>query len=157
MTKKFFELTESGLQKLKKELDDLKNIKRVENLEVLKRSREYGDLSENAEYSSARDEQFLIETRIAKIQNILKNVKIIKNLNENKNVNIGKKVSLRFLNNMEEKVLYLVGFLEADPFVNKISIDSPLGQSILGHNKGDIISVKTETGKTFKVEILKIE
>ncbi|WCA22449.1 transcription elongation factor GreA [Candidatus Phytoplasma oryzae] len=155
--KKVFELTETGVEKLKTELEYLKNTKRNENLEILKSSREYGDLRENAEYSSARDEQASIENRILKIQNILKNVKIIKNSDENKTVDIGKKVSLRFLNKMEDKILYLVGFLEADPFTNKISIDSPLGQSIRGANKGDIVLVRTETGKNFKVEILKIE
>ncbi|KAB8121889.1 MAG: transcription elongation factor [Candidatus Phytoplasma cynodontis] len=157
MSQKLFELTESGVEKLKKELDHLKNTKRNENLELLKSSREYGDLRENAEYSSARDEQALIENRILKIQNILKNVKIIKNSDEKKTVDIGKKVLLQFLDSMEEKFFYLVGFLETDPSVNKISIDSPLGQSIRGYNKGDIVLVRTETGKNFKVKILKIE
>ncbi|WBL31395.1 transcription elongation factor GreA [Candidatus Phytoplasma sacchari] len=157
MAQKLFELTEFGVENLKKELNHLKNTKRDQNLELLKSSREYGDLRENAEYSSARDEQVLIENRILEIQNILKNVKIIKKSDENKSVDIGKKVYLEFLDSMEKKSLYLVGFLEADPFVNKISIDSPLGQSIRGYNKDDIVSVRTETGRNFKVKILKIE
>jgi transcription elongation factor GreA len=157
MDKQFFELTESGIEKLKKELDYLKNIKRNENLEALKESRAHGDLSENADYSSARDEQVLIETRILKIKNILKNVRIIKTSKKNQTINIGNQVHLKFLDTMEEKTLYLVGFLEADPFVNKISVDSPLGKNIKGHSKNDIVTVITETGKKFQVQILKIE
>ncbi|TVY12198.1 transcription elongation factor GreA [Candidatus Phytoplasma pini] len=156
MKKKNYELTQSGIDKLKSELDYLTNVKRNENLEALREAREQGDLSENADYNAARDEQANIESRILEIKNILKNAIIIKNNNTNKKINIGKTVHLKFQNNSEEKTLQLVGSLEADPFADKISIESPLGQSIKNYQEGDTVSVKSETGKTFKVEILKV-
>ncbi|WEK82229.1 MAG: transcription elongation factor GreA [Candidatus Phytoplasma pruni] len=157
MNKKSYTLTQSGVDKLNEELNHLKNVKRNENLLALKEAREQGDLSENADYSAARNEQAVIETRILEIQNILKNVNIISASVKNKDINIGNKVHLRFLDTMEEKNLHLVGILEADPFVDKISIESPIGQSIQGCKIGDKVVVKTETGKNFTVEILKIE
>ncbi|MDV3198170.1 MAG: transcription elongation factor GreA [Vigna little leaf phytoplasma] len=157
MMKKIFELTQSGVDKLKDELYYLKNIRRKDNLEALKEAREQGDLSENADYSAARDEQAQIELRILEIQNILKNVKIINTSNQNKEIYIGKTIHLRFLNSDKTELIFLVGALEVDPFVNKISIESPLGQSLKGRKVGDQVLVKTETGKNFKVEILKVE
>ncbi|PQP79964.1 transcription elongation factor GreA [Candidatus Phytoplasma phoenicium] len=158
MNKKVFELTQTGVDKLKQELEYLKNVRRKENLVALKEAREQGDLSENADYSAARDEQAHIEARILEIQNILKNVKIIYTSSENKKIYIGKTVYLKFLNISEpNQLVNLVGALEADPFENKISIDSPLGQSLKGCEVGDQVLVKTEKGKNFKVEILKIE
>jgi transcription elongation factor GreA len=157
MNKKSYTLTQSGVDKLNEELNHLKNVKRNENLLALKEAREQGDLSENADYSTARDEQAAIETRILEIQNILKNVNIISIPVKNKEINIGNKVFLRFLDTMEEKKLHLVGVLEADPFMNKISIESPIGQSIQGCKIGDQVVVKTETSKIFTVEIIKIE
>ncbi|MDO8168250.1 transcription elongation factor GreA [Candidatus Phytoplasma melaleucae] len=157
MHKKNYKLTQSGMDKLKKELDYLTNVKRNENLESLKEAREQGDLSENADYSAARSEQIVIETRILEIKNILKNVQIINHSSENQEINIGNIVHLQFLDNMKERTLHLVGVFETDPFANKISIESPIGQGIQGHKIGDIVSIKTETNRNFKVKILKIE
>ncbi|WP_323847742.1 MAG: transcription elongation factor GreA [Phytoplasma sp.] len=157
MNKKNYELTKLGVDKLKEELEYLKNVKRNENLEALKEAREQGDLSENADYSAARDEQAFIETRILEIQNILKNVKIIDTSNQNKDINIGKTVTIQFLHDMSKQTLHLVGFLEVNPFNHKISIESPIGQSLKGHKEGDQVLVKTETSKSFKVNILKVE
>ncbi|WP_341266537.1 transcription elongation factor GreA [Candidatus Phytoplasma fraxini] len=157
MNKKNYELTQSGIDKLKEELEYLKNVKRNENLEALKEAREQGDLSENADYSAARDEQAFIETRILEIQNILKNVKIIDTSNKNKEINIGKTVTIQFLHDNRQQTLHLVGFLEVNPFANKISIESPIGQSLKSHQEGDQVLVKTETGKSFQVNILKVE
>ncbi|MEZ0180099.1 transcription elongation factor GreA ['Camptotheca acuminata' phytoplasma] len=155
--KKNYELTQSGLDKLKEELDYLKNVKRNENLAAIKEAREQGDLSENADYSAARDEQVFIESRITEIKNILKNVQIIKTSDNNKEINIGKKVLIQFLDNMKEEYIQLVGVLEVNPFDNKISIESPIGQSLQGYKEGEQVLVKTETGKSFKVNILKVE
>ncbi|MDV3205302.1 MAG: transcription elongation factor GreA [Weeping tea tree witches'-broom phytoplasma] len=157
MHKKNYKLTQSGMDKLTKELDYLTNVKRNENLESLKEAREQGDLSENADYSAARSEQIVIETRILEIKNILKNVQIINHSSENQEINIGNIVHLQFLDNMKERTLHLVGVFETDPFANKISIESPIGQGIQGHKIGDIVSIKTETNRNFKVKILKIE
>lgn len=154
--KKIYELTKSGIIKLKEELSYLKEVKRNENLEALKEAREQGDLSENADYDAARNEQALIESRILEIQNILKNVKIIK-ISKNKEVNIGKTVKLNFLDQNVIKTFHLVGILETDPFLSKISTDCPLGKSIRGHEVGDKIMFTSETGKKFNVEILGVE
>ncbi|CAP18433.1 Transcription elongation factor [Candidatus Phytoplasma mali] len=154
--KNIYELTKSGVLELKEQLHHLTEIRRIENLKILKEAREQGDLSENADYDAARNEQALIENEILKIKNILKKIKIIKSL-KNKEVNIGKLVELNFLEKNIKKSFYLVGILETDPSLNKISIDCPLGKGIRGHQVGDKITIQSETGKNFQVEILKVE
>ncbi|MBP5836152.1 transcription elongation factor GreA [Candidatus Phytoplasma meliae] len=151
-----YELTPSGIAKLKKELVDLTEVKRKENLEALKEAREQGDLSENADYDAARNEQALIEHRILEIKNILKNVRVAK-VSKDKEIGIGKKVFLELLNSGSQQTIELVSTLESDPFTDKISIDSPLGKHIKGHEIGDVVFVTSETGNTFKVKILNVE
>jgi transcription elongation factor GreA len=153
--KQTFQLTQEGVDNLKQELSYLKDVKRGENLEALKEARAQGDLSENADYDAARNEQARIEARIAEIENIIKNVKIIKTTLEDI-VNIGKTVKVKFLANDEIKEFYLVGSIEADPKLRKISIESPIGRAMLNKNEGDIVEVKTETGRIFSIEILEI-
>lgn len=153
--KQTFQLTQEGVDNLKQELSYLKDVKRGENLEALKEARAQGDLSENADYDAARNEQARIEARIAEIENIIKNVKIIKTTLEDI-VNIGKTVKVKFLANDEIKEFYLVGSIEADPKLRKISIESPIGRAMLNKNEGDIVEVKTETGRMFSIEILEI-
>ncbi len=156
MNNKIYELTQSGIEKLKKELTFLKEVKRRENLEALKEAREQGDLSENADYDAARNEQALIEHRISEIQNILKNVRVVK-VSKEREVSIGKKVSLELLQTKQQQEIELVSTLEADPFTNKISIESPLGQNIKGHQIGDVVFVTSETGNTFRVKIVDVK
>jgi len=103
--KQTFQLTQEGVDKLKTELTYLKDVKRGENLESLKEARAQGDLSENADYDAARNEQARIEARIAEIENVVKNVKIIKTTSEDI-VNIGKNVKVRFLESKEVKEFY---------------------------------------------------
>lgn len=153
--KQSFQLTQEGVDNLKTELTYLKDVKRGENLEALKEARAQGDLSENADYDSARNEQARIEARIAEIENIIKNVKIIKTTSEDI-VNIGKTVSVRFVDTKELKEFYLVGSIEADPRARKISIESPIGKAMLNHAEGDTVEVKTETGRIFSIEIVEI-
>lgn len=153
--KQTFQLTQEGVDNLKQELTYLKDVKRGENLEALKEARAQGDLSENADYDAARNEQARIEARIAEIENIIKNVKIIKTTSEDI-VNIGKTVSVRFLESDEVKEFYLVGSIEADPKARKISVESPIGKAMLNHTEGDVVEVKTETGRIFSIEILEI-
>jgi transcription elongation factor GreA len=154
--KQMFQLTQEGVDNLKTELTYLKDVKRHENLEALKEARAQGDLSENADYDAARNEQARIEARIAEIENIIKNVKIIK-ANQEDIVNIGKTVNVRFLESGEIKEFYLVGSIEADPRVRKISIESPIGKAMLNHQEGDLVEVKTETGRIFQIEIVDIK
>ncbi|PKK99454.1 MAG: transcription elongation factor GreA [Tenericutes bacterium HGW-Tenericutes-2] len=154
--KQLFQLTQEGVKNLETELAYLKDVKREENKEALKEARAQGDLSENADYDAARNEQARIEARIAEIENILKNVKIIKTTTEDI-VNIGKTVTVKFVETGEIKEFYLVGSIEADPRQRKISIESPIGKSMLNKNEGDLVEVKTETGRLFKLEIMEIK
>ncbi len=154
--KQTYQLTQEGIDKLKTELTFLKDVKRGENLEALKEARAQGDLSENADYDAARNEQARIEARISEIELILKNVKIIKSTSEDI-VNIGKTVTVKFAENKDEKVFHLVGSIEADPRANKISIESPIGKAMLNHSEGDKVEVKTETGRLIQIEILEIK
>lgn len=153
--KQTYQLTQEGIDKLKTELTYLKDVKRGENLEALKEARAQGDLSENADYDAARNEQARIEARISEIENIIKNVKVIKTSNDD-NVNIGKTVKVKFIESKKEKIFHLVGSIEADPRANKISTESPMGKAMLNHAEGDTIEVKTETGRLIQIEILEI-
>jgi len=151
-----FKLTEAGYEKLQQELEQLKDVDRKKNLEALRDARAQGDLSENADYDAARDEQARIEARIKEIENILKHAEIIKETNS-KVVSIGKTVSLKFLsNNNNVKEYTVVGHLEANPLAGKISNESPIGKAIIGMKKGAKITYKAETGKEIKIEILDI-
>jgi len=152
---KINKLTEEGLQNLKGELDKLKDEDRLRNLEALKDARAQGDLSENADYDSAREEQARIEARIKEIENILKNYEIIKE-DKTKNVNIGKTVVIQ-IDDHEENTLTIVGSLEANPLEGKISNESPIGKGIIGSRKGNVITIKTETGKEVKVKIIDVK
>jgi transcription elongation factor GreA len=161
-----YQLTQEGVDKLKNELQYLKEVKRPENIEALKDARAQGDLSENADYDAARNEQARIESRIQEIEVIIKNVKLIRKSAEDK-INIGKSVKVLFVDRNEEKVLHLVGSLEVDPKANKISVESAIGKALIDFARkkeesddknviGSTIYVKTETGKIFEIQILEI-
>ncbi len=156
MENNVYELTVAGKEELEKELENLKSVERPRNIEALKEARAQGDLSENADYDAAREEQRRIEGRIAEIEAILKNVKIIEATKDN-GVSIGKTVKLIYTKLNREFTYEVVGTIEADPFNNKISNSSPLGKALLGHKKGDVISFTTEGGKTQEVKILAIK
>jgi transcription elongation factor GreA len=150
-----FKLTEAGYEKLQQELEQLKDVDRKKNLEALREARAQGDLSENADYDAARDEQARIEARIKEIENILKHAEIIKETNS-KVVSIGKTVTLKFLSDNRVKEFTVVGHLEANPLAGKISNESPIGKAIIGMKKAAKITYKAETGKEIKIEILDI-
>lgn len=154
-TKPTYQLTQEGYDKLNEELVELRDVKRQENLEALKEARAQGDLSENADYDAARNEQARIEARISEIENILKYAKIIKSTNEN-TVNIGKKVKVKFESGTI-KEYYFISSIEVDPKQNKISIESPIGRALKNHEKGDKVQFKSETNKISTIEILDIE
>lgn len=161
-----FQLTQEGVDKLKSELQFLKEVKRPENIEALKDARAQGDLSENADYDAARNEQARIEARIQEIETILKNVKLIRKSTEDK-INIGKSVTVLFVDRNVEKTLHLVGSLEVDPLENKISVESAIGKALIDFARrkeeaddknviGSVLSVKTDTGKIFDIKIMEI-
>ena len=140
-------LTDEGLKKLEDELEQLKTITRKEVAEKIKVALSFGDLSENSEYDEAKNEQALVESRIAQIEAMLKNVKILDEHEiSNDIVSVGSKVRL-FDKEFDEEVVYqIVGSTEADPMQGKISDESPLGKFLLGHKVGDVVEVETPGG-----------
>lgn len=154
-TKRVYELTQDGVDKLREELTDLIDNKRPQNLAMLKEARAQGDLSENADYDAARDEQAKIEGRVAEIERILKNTKIIKTSDKD-NIEIGKVVKVKYLETGLVSEFRLVGTLEANPMENKISIDSPIGRVLLGHEKGAKVTMRTPMNETYNIEVLEV-
>ena len=140
-------LTDEGLKKLEDELEQLKTITRKEVAEKIKVALSLGDLSENSEYDEAKNEQALVESRIAQIEAMLKNVKILDEHEiSNDIVSVGSKVRL-FDKEFDEEVVYqIVGSTEADPMQGKISDESPVGKFLLGHKVGDVVEVETPGG-----------
>jgi transcription elongation factor GreA len=151
-----FKLTEQGYELLKQELEELKDVDRKQNLEALKEARAQGDLSENADYDAAREEQARIEARIKEIDNILKHAEIIRESNS-KSVSIGKTVMIKYLHNGFTREYTIVGHLEANPLKGKISNESPIGKALHGAKKGAKVSFKSETGVEYKIEVVEIK
>jgi transcription elongation factor greA len=154
--KKFYELTEEGRLNLEREKQHLIDVDRPNNIKALQDARSQGDLSENADYDAAREEQSRIEARIAEITEILKNVKIITKDSSNR-VTTGKNVTIEFIGMNKTESYDIVGTIEADPFEHKISNESPLGKAIMGHDKGTTLTVVTEKGKEFRVKIIDVK
>ena len=148
-------LTQQGLDDLKKELDDLINVRRPENVQAIKEARSLGDLSENAEYDAARNEQAQIEARIVQLEKMLENVSIIEDVNTD-TVSIGNTVSIKYVDDDEEDEYKIVGSQEADPFEAKISNESPIAQALFDHKVGDIVTVESPNG-SYEVEIISIK
>jgi transcription elongation factor GreA len=146
------QLTPEGLEKLHLELDDLRSAKRLEIAEKLKIAIAYGDLSENSEYQSARDEQAAVELRISEIEDILENYEILdsdKKAKKNNVITIGSKFKLKMGDEKNSPIqeYVLVGSTEADILENRISNESPLGQSVIGKTEGEIAEGMSRAGK----------
>jgi transcription elongation factor GreA len=140
--KKQFHLTKEGVAELKKELETLIK-ERGPIAERIKSAREFGDLSENAEYSSAREEQERVEGRIAEIENILQNGEVIRKPSNDSKVRLGSGVKLKAKTGGKLKEFQVVGTVEADPLNGKISDESPIGQALMGQKEGDEVEIKT--------------
>ncbi|MBB6454363.1 transcription elongation factor GreA [Salirhabdus euzebyi] len=154
---KSYYMTVEGKEKLEKELHHLKTEKRQEVVERIKIARGFGDLSENSEYDAAKDEQAFVESRIAQLENMIRNAVIIENDTANQNVvQLGKSVTFQELPDGDEETYTIVGSAEADPFEGKISNDSPMAKSLLGHEIGEQVVVATPGGD-INVKILKVE
>jgi len=147
-------ISQEGYDKLKDELTFLTTIKRKGIAERIERAKELGDLSENAEYSEAKDAQALNEGRVLELTNTLKNVTVVQHEDSNGQVLMGSKVTVKA--NDKEKQYTIVSFNEADPLDGKISNESPLGVAFLNKKKGEVVEVETPKG-TVKYKILKIE
>ena len=154
MAKEEILLTPAGFAELEEELNDLRVNKRAENVQAIKEARSHGDLSENSEYDAARDEQAKIEARIQELEYKLEHAIIIDNADKSI-VNVGCDVTILYVDDEEEDVYSIVGSLEADPFENKISNESPIGSAIIGKKVGDVVDV-TANGSSYQVKILKI-
>jgi transcription elongation factor GreA len=149
-------LTVEGLKALEDELEELKTVKRRDIAEKIKVALSFGDLSENSEYDEAKNEQGIIEARIAEIEATLMNVKIIDSDNlTTEHVQIGNRVTVKDIDENEILVLHIVGSKEVDMKKGKISDESPLGKALLGHSKGETVDVEAPAG-ILKFEIIDI-
>ncbi len=150
-------LTAEGLRKLEEELQDLKVVQRKEIAQKIKEAREQGDLSENAEYDAAKEEQRHIEARIEELEAIIKNAETVaEDELDTKKINLGSKVVLRDKDTNEDVEYLIVGSTEANALKGKISNESPIGAAIMGHKKNDVVKVTTPAGLiTYKV--MKVE
>lgn len=151
MIKKKYQITEDGRRELELELAELKG-RRGDIAEKIASARDYGDLSENAEYDAAREEQGLVETRIAEIEEILQQASII-TAKKGSAIDLGHTVEL--VSGDKEKTYQLVGPVEANPLEGKISNESPIGKELLGKKVGDEVVITTPKGET-RYEIVKI-
>lgn len=150
-------LTYGGVKALEEELHDLKVVRRKEVAGKIKEAREQGDLSENAEYDAAKDEQRDIEARIEEIEKILKNAEVVvEDEVDVDKINVGCTVSVFDMEFEEEIEFRIVGSSEANSLKGKISNESPVGKALMGKGVGDVVTVETQAGE-FQYKILKIE
>ena len=151
-------LTYTGLKKLEDELENLKVVKRKEVAGKIKEAREQGDLSENAEYDAAKDEQRDIEARIEELEKILKNAEVVVEDDVDLDtINIGCTVDVYDKEFEEEIVFQLVGSTEANSLQGKISNESPVGKALIGAKQGDVVDVELADGDIMQYKVLKIE
>ena len=157
ITEKKFPMTASGKQKLEEELDYLKSVKRKEVVERIKIARSHGDLSENSEYDSAKEDQGFLEGKIASIESMIRNAVIITadELNTDE-VRLGKTVTFKELPDGDEESYTIVGSAEANPIEGLISNDSPIAKGLIGRSKGDQVKIITPGGE-MSVTILDIK
>lgn len=150
-------LTYAGLKQYEDELQNLKVFKRKEVAQKIKEAREQGDLSENAEYDAAKDEQRDIEARIEELEKLLKNAEVVvEDEIDLDKINVGCKVKVRDLEFDEDMEFSIVGSTEANSLQNKISNESPVGQALIGKKVGDIVDVATQMG-TIQYQVLEIQ
>ncbi len=150
-------LTYEGLQKYENELEDLKVRKRKEVAQKIKEAREQGDLSENAEYDAAKDEQRDIEARIEELEKILKNAEVVdEDEVDTDKIGVGCKVTVLDVEFDEELEYKIVGSTEANSLQGKISNESPVGHALMGRMVGDVVDVETQAG-TFQYKVLEIQ
>lgn len=157
MAEDTYPMTADGRDKLKAELEDLKVNQRPKVVERIKIARSYGDLSENSEYESAKDEQSMLESRITTIEHMLQYAQIIDlNDSDKDEVTVGKKVTFQELPDEDPETYQIVGAAEADPMSGKISNDSPIAKGLIGHRLNEEVNIPIPAG-TMKVKITKVE
>jgi len=150
-------LTPEGYEKLKQEIEFLQNEKRREVAERIRVAREFGDIAENAEYDDAKNEQAMLEHKIAQLEERLLSARVITKKEISKDtVSVGSKVRIRDVAAKQTFEYHIVGSAEANPAENKLSNESPVGKAIMGHKKGDVVEVSAPRGTT-KFKILEIK
>lgn len=157
MNEKEIVLTKEGLEKLERELDDLKSVHRREVNDRIRQAKEFGDLSENAEYEDAKQEQAFIEGRILKLESMIRNARLINEAEYAADeVHLGSVVKVKDLKGGAGFEFSIVGSAEADPVNQRISNESPLGRALIGHKKGETVDVSTPRGVVkYKIEGIK--
>jgi transcription elongation factor GreA len=151
-------LTPEGLEKLKVELAELQTTKRREVAERIKDAREFGDISENSEYDDAKNEQAMLEARIAALEDKLRSASVIDSSELSKDqVRVGSVVNVKDESSGKSLQYVIVGSTEANPSENKLSNESPVGQALLGRKRNDVVAVNLPNGKARKLKITKID
>lgn len=149
-------LTTEGHQKLEQELEQLKTVRRKEVSEKIKVALSFGDLSENSEYDEAKNEQAMVEARIAEVEQMLKNASVLDEAGiTTDTIGVGSVIKIRHMKLGREDTYKIVGSTEASPLQKKISDESPVGKAMLGHHVGDVVEVETPSG-IIKYEVLEI-
>ena len=150
-------LTADGYKKLQQEIDVLRNEKRREVAERIRIAREFGDIAENAEYDDAKNEQAMLEHKIAQLEERLLSARVITKKEISKDtVSVGSHVRLRDMQANKTFEYHIVGSAEANPAENKLSNESPVGKAIIGHKKGDVVEVSAPRG-SLKFKVLEIK
>ncbi len=149
MIKKIYRLTQEGIDELEKELKALIS-QRLDIADRIKQARELGDLSENAEYQTAREEQDRLETRISELEHVLQNIQVIKKTKVDGHVRLGSVVKLKNTQG-KSKEFQVVGTIEADPLNGKISDESPIGKALMGKKVGDKAEIHASEATTYKI------
>ena len=150
-------ITKEGLEKLKEEVEHLSTVKRREVAERIKEAREFGDIMENSEYDDAKNEQAMLEQRIAQLEDRVRRATVIESKDvENGIVNVGVTVHVKDQKSGDSRKFKVVGAAEAQP-PDKLSNESPVGKALVGHKRGDIVTVEVPRGPKRKLKITKIE
>lgn len=148
-------ITKEGLEELKLELENLTKVERPNIINAIKEARALGDLSENAEYHAAKEQQGQVESRIKELEYLIENATIIEEGTSNE-VRVGSTVEIKYVDDDEIEVYKIVGSTEADPFENKISNESPIAKVIMGKSVGDKVDVESPNGN-YQIEIISIK
>ena len=148
-------LTATGFTEIEEELDELKRVKRPDIIRAIKEARALGDLSENADYHAAREEQAIIEGRIQELEYMVEHAAIIDESSKDK-VSLGSTIVIRYVGEDDTEEYKIVGSTEADPFENKISNESPIAKALIGKKNGCTVTVESPNGK-YDIELLEIK
>lgn len=151
-------ITPEGLERLKEELEELQTVKRREVAERIKEAREFGDIAENAEYDDAKNDQAMLEQRIAQMEERIRRATVIDKKDvDTSSVSVGVKVHVKDEKTGDSKKFHIVGSAESNPAEGRLSHESPIGRALLGHKRNEIVVVEVPRGPKRKLKITKIE